>query len=300
SASLFHLIVHAFFKSLLFMAAGCIIQAMHEEHDIFKMGGLGRRMPLVAACFIAGALALAAAPGTGGFFSKDAILSATFTRGGWFYYSVYALLELTALLTVLYIFRVVFVVFMGPDKKAPAKIPWAMPVILVPLAILSIVGGGLDMPALFGGSEMLSSLLRAQGLAGNAIAPAPGFSLQGIAALVFAVGLATAYYFYVARPEKRESMTIGHARFIDFMGKGWRLDNLYYTVFVRPYRKMADILWQQVDEASIDGSIEKVGEGFAALGTRLRGGVTGKAAAYISSVALGAAIILVYFLWGMK
>jgi NADH-quinone oxidoreductase subunit L len=300
SASLFHLIVHAFFKSLLFMAAGCVIQAMHEEHDIFKMGGLAREMPLVFACFLAGALALAAAPGTGGFFSKDAILTAAFMRGGWFYYSVYVLLELTALLTVMYIFRVVFVVFTGPEKKAPAKIPWAMPVILVPLALLSIVGGGLDMPSIFGGSERLSSLLRAQGLAGEAVAPAPGLSLQIIAALVFAAGLAAAYYFYVAQPEEREAMAIGHARLIDFMGKAWRLDELYYRIFVRPYRKMADILWVQVDEASIDASLEKTGEGFAALGTWLRGGVTGKAAAYISSVVAGAAFILIYFLWGMK
>jgi NADH-quinone oxidoreductase subunit L len=300
SASLFHLVVHAFFKSLLFMGAGCIIQAMHEEHDIFKMGGLAREMPLTFACFLAGALALAAAPGTGGFFSKDAILSAAFMRGGWFYYSVYALLELTALLTALYIFRVVFVVFTGPQKKAPARIPWAMPVILVPLAILSIVGGALDIPAVFGGSERLSSLLRAQGLAGQAVAPSPGFSLQVIAALVFLAGLAASYYFYVARPEKREAMAIAHARFIDFMGKAWRLDELYYTIFVRPYRKMADILWMQVDEASIDASLGKTGEGFAALATWLRRGVTGKAAAYISSVAAGAAIILIYFLWGVK
>ncbi len=219
SASLFHLVVHAFFKSLLFMAAGCVIQAMHEEHDIFKMGGLARKMPLVFACFLAGALALAAAPGTGGFFSKDAILTAAFMRGGWFYYSVYALLELTALLTVLYIFRVVFVVFAGPEKKAPAKIPWAMPVILAPLAILSVAGGVLNMPALFGGSEMLTNLLRAQGLAGEAAA-APGLSLQVITALVFAAGLAAAYYFYVARPEKREAMATSHARLIDFMGEG--------------------------------------------------------------------------------
>jgi NADH-quinone oxidoreductase subunit L len=300
SASLFHLIVHAFFKSLLFMGAGCIIQAMHEEHDIFKMGGLARKMPLTFACFLAGSLALAAAPGTGGFFSKDAILAAAFMRGGWFYFSIYVLAELTALLTVLYIFRVVFVVFTGPEKKAPIKIPWAMPVILVPLAVLSIVGGALDMPALFGGSGRLSNLLRAQGLAGNAAAPAPGFSLQVIAALVFAAGLAAAYYFYVARPEKREAMAAAHARFIDFMAKAWRLDDLYYAIFVRPYRNMADILWVQIDEASIDASLEKTGEGFAALGTWLRGGVTGKAAAYISSVAVGAAVILVYFLWGMK
>jgi NADH-quinone oxidoreductase subunit L len=300
SASLFHLIVHAFFKSLLFMGAGCIIQAMHEEHDIFKMGGLARKMPLTFVCFLAGSLALAAAPGTGGFFSKDAILTAAFMRGGWFYLSVYVLAELTALLTVLYIFRVVFVVFTGPEKKAPIKIPRAMPVILAPLAVLSIIGGGLDMPAFFGGSERLSNLLRSQGLAGNAAAPAPGFSLQAIAALVFAAGLAAAYYFYAARPEKRKAMAAAHERFIDFMAKAWRLDELYYRIFVRPYRKMADILWVQIDEASIDASLEKTGEGFAALGTWLRGGVTGKAAAYISSVAAGAAVILVYFLWGMK
>ena len=142
--------------------------------------------------------------------------------------------------------------------------------------------------------------MRAQGLAGEAAVEASGLSLQVIAALVFAAGLAAAYYFYVARPEKREAMAIGHARLVDFMGKAWRLDELYYRIFVRPYRKMADILWVQIDEASIDASLEKTGEGFASARDMASRGRHRKAAAYISSLAAGAAIILIYFLWGLK
>ncbi len=299
SASLFHLIIHAFFKSLLFMAAGCVIQAMHEEHDIFKMGGLGRRMPVVFGSFLAGALALSAAPGTGGFFSKDAILTAAFMRGGRFYYSVYALSELTALITTIYIFRVVFLVFFGPEKKAPSPIPAAMPAILVPLAVLSIIGGALDIPTLFGGSARLTGFLRAQGLAGNLPSEPSGATLPAITALVFVLGLAAAYYFYILRPERREALALRHARLADFFGKAWHIDGLYYLLFVRPYRKMADILWQQIDEGSIDDFLDKTAEGFAAFGTWLRGGVNGRAAAYIASIAAGAALILAYFLWGL-
>ncbi|MHB8174124.1 MAG: NADH-quinone oxidoreductase subunit L, partial [Nitrospirota bacterium] len=246
SASLFHLVIHAFFKSLLFMAAGCVIQAMHEEHDIFKMGGLGRSMPLVFASFLAGALALSAAPGTGGFFSKDAILTATFMRGGWFYYSIYALSELTALITVLYIFRVVFVVFMGKQKKAPSPIPAAMPIILVPLAILSLGGGAIDLPGTFGGSEWLTGFLNAHNLTGLAHPEMQGLGLPGITVLVFLAGLFIAYYFYILRPEKREALVSRHERLADFMGKAWRLDGLYHGLFVRPYKKMAYILWEQI------------------------------------------------------
>ncbi len=299
SASLFHLIVHAFFKSLLFMTAGCVIQAMGEEHDIFKMGGLGKSMPLTFGCFLAGALALSAAPGTGGFFSKDAILAAAFMRGGWFYYSVYALSELTALITVLYVFRVVFLVFFGLEKKAPAPIPAAMPAILVPLAVLSIVGGALDFPAAFGGSERLTGFLMAQGPAGNLSSKPSGAGLPAITALVFVLGLAASYYFYIMRPERRLALVSKHARLAGFFENAWRIDGLYYRLFVRPYRKMADILWEQIDEGSIDDFLDKTAEGFAAFGTWLRGGVNGRAAAYISSVAAGAALILAYFLWGL-
>src|SRR5512143_3402784 len=115
-AALFHLFEHAFFKALLFMAAGCVIQAMHEEHDIFKMGGLMTRMPVAFWCFLAGSLALAAAPGTGGFFSKDEILSSLMADGSIFPTALWVAAELTALITAFYIFRVVFLVFTGAPK----------------------------------------------------------------------------------------------------------------------------------------------------------------------------------------
>ncbi len=139
-ASLFHLITHAFFKALLFMGAGCVIQAMHEEHDIFKMGGLAARMPVVFWSFLAGAIALAAAPGTAGFFSKDDILTAVFSQGTLYYYILWAMAELTALITTLYIFRVVYLVFLDKPKGEPHAIPAIMPATIIPLAAAQSCG----------------------------------------------------------------------------------------------------------------------------------------------------------------
>jgi NADH-quinone oxidoreductase subunit L len=126
TAATFHLIVHAFFKALLFLAAGCIITALHHEQDIFKMGGLRRSLPGVFWPFLAGALCLAGVPPTGGFFSKDSILAAVWEKGGMFYGTLYLMAMLTVFLTAVYTFRMMLLVFAdrpatnppGQDRKS--------------------------------------------------------------------------------------------------------------------------------------------------------------------------------------
>jgi NADH:ubiquinone oxidoreductase subunit 5 (subunit L)/multisubunit Na+/H+ antiporter MnhA subunit len=117
---MFHLTTHAFFKALLFLGAGSVIIACHHEQDIWKMGGLGRKMPVTFWTFLAGTLALAGVWPLSGFFSKDAILAEAFERH---HYALFALGVMVALLTTFYMFRLVFVVFFRPAGPNPPATP---------------------------------------------------------------------------------------------------------------------------------------------------------------------------------
>src|SRR5512136_1543437 len=154
TAATFHLLVHAFFKALLFLGAGCVIAAMHHEQDIFKMGGLAKRLPLTFWPFLAGGACLAGIPFTGGFFSKDSILAAVWLKGGALYGGLYLLGLFTALLTSVYTFRMIYIVFGGDepsrrhcDPTHGCGVPRLMEIVLVPLAILGILGGLINLPS---------------------------------------------------------------------------------------------------------------------------------------------------------
>ena len=139
SASMFHLMTHAFFKALMFLCAGAVIEAMHEEADIFKMGGLRHRMPVTFKCMTIGVLAIAGLPPFAGFFSKDAILAAAAEVS----FPLYLLASITAFMTAFYMSRLLFVAFFGevsddcPAQETNAFMRWP----LVVLAVLSVVSG---------------------------------------------------------------------------------------------------------------------------------------------------------------
>lgn len=293
TGALFHLLSHAFFKALLFMAAGCIIHAMHEEQDMTKMGGLMYRMPLVFWSFLAGALGLCAAPGASGFFSKDEIMSAVFSHHTGLYYALWGLGELTALVTTVYIFRAVYLVFLGTAKTEPKPVSGFMKWTLVPLAFLSLVGGIINAPKSWGGSEALSALMELQGLAGPGQETA--WPLMAVAALVPLAGFIGAYYFYIANAPLRESLYARYSELAGFVQTGWGLDGLYHRVFVAPYGKAAEFLWKRVDMGVVDLAMDSSGMAFAKIGGLLRLGVTGRASDYISAVAAGAALLVAYF-----
>ena len=147
---MFHLLSHAFFKSLLFLCAGCVIQAVAEEHDIFKMGNLRKHLPGVFWLMLAGALCLGAFPTLGGYFSKDRILLSTFIHPGTSYRIFWALGMSAAFLTSLYTFRMFFIAFLvRPDGRKASevhKIPKFMSIILIPLAVLALCDGLLNLP----------------------------------------------------------------------------------------------------------------------------------------------------------
>ena len=156
-AAIFHFMTHAFFKALLFLGAGCVIQAQGEEHDMFKMGGLRRELPVVFWTFLIGSGALSAVPlVTAGFYSKDMIIWQVYAsaRGGvWLWAAAIA----GALLTSMYTFRMVTLTFFGPLGKKVSRVPgWRMSLPLVVLAVLSIIAGFVDVPRILGGVPVLS------------------------------------------------------------------------------------------------------------------------------------------------
>ena len=162
AGAMFHLLTHAFFKALLFMAAGCVIHLCGNENDLFRMGGLGRHGSRpVFWLFLAGALCRAGVPLTGGFFSKDGILLALFTHPDPLYRLFWGIGVLTALLTAFYTFRLLYLVFAGEPRgnAHPHELPQLMRWPLWPLATLGLAGGLLNLPPFLGGNEWLAQRL---------------------------------------------------------------------------------------------------------------------------------------------
>jgi NADH-quinone oxidoreductase subunit L len=311
TAAMFHLLVHAFFKALLFLGAGCVIAAMHHEQDIFRMGGLKSRLPLTFWPFLAGAACLAGIPLTGGFFSKDSILLAAWEKGGTLYGGLYILGLVTALITSIYTFRMVYLVFGGerssqcqpPEDSPPlvggrSRVPRVMELMLIPLAVLGLCGGLLNLPAYLGTGWLEQFLAGHLSRQSAGAGPAIELALQAIAAVVALAGLGVAHFFYGKGGDRAVTVTEEPAAGMKaFFLNGWYFDRLYDFLFVRPYKNLAGIFWQRVDEGVIDDGLDRLAKGLGQTGTRLGNWTSGHVSLYILSFAAGGALILGYLAW---
>jgi len=299
TAATFHLLVHAFFKALLFLGAGCVITAMHHEQDIFRMGGLRRTLPLTFWCYLAGAACLAGLPLTGGFFSKDSILVALWHNGSPLYLFLYLLALLTALITAYYSFRMVYLVFGGsnghPHIHAELRI---MQLVLVPLAILGLFGGVLNLPSYLGEGYLNGLFV---GLAGGAAIEGSHLEemlLQAVAGTLALAGLLAAHFRYGKGRERRlQEADSPPSPVTSFLVNGWYFDRLYHAVLVRPYQALAGILWQKVDEGVIDDTLDRLAGALGSSGSWLGRWSTGRVSIYIFSFAAGGGMILGYLAW---
>ena len=311
TAATFHLLVHAFFKALLFLGAGCVIAAMHHEQDIFRMGGLRKAIPLTFWAFLAGAASLAGLPLTGGFFSKDSILAAVWLKGGALYGGLFLLGLLTALLTSIYTFRMLYLVFGGADiagasltdahgrsgASPPPSVPRLMEAMLIPLALLGLFGGILNVPDYLGGGWLT-------GFIGAAPAGEMGHGaeliLQGIAGTLALAGLAIAHLRYGGkRRQDRLAAAAGpEPEMVAFLRCGWRFDDFYRFLFVRPYEALARFFWERVDEGIIDDSLDRLASFLGWSGEGIGQWTSGRVSLYITSFAAGAALLLAYLAWG--
>ncbi len=314
TASTFHLLTHAFFKALLFLGAGCVITALHHQQDIFSMGGLKKQLPAVYWPFLAGVLCLAGFPGSGGFFSKDDILGAVFDQGGTLYGTLFAVGLLTALLTAFYTFRMLFVVFHGeastplnhqtltPDTRSAGRVEPIMTITLIPLALLGLFGGFLNLPKYLVSHGLLSTFVASiPGFSAlEHASDATGISLQIIAATTSLLGLGLAWSRYTGR-RRAESLQLEDAglHFTRFFLNGWYLDHLYNLLFIHPFTWLSRFLWKKIDESTIDGTLNGLARITMRLGEIPAGWSNGRVATSLIALAGGTAALLGYAVWSL-
>jgi NADH-quinone oxidoreductase subunit L len=302
-ASIFHLTTHAFFKALLFLCAGSVMHALAGELDVFRMGGLRKKMPWTFGTFLVGTLALAGVPLFSGFFSKDLILYNTFEHGStWLW-----LLEvLTAGLTAFYAFRLLFVAFYGKtrlDKKTYAQAHEAPLVMVVPkviLALLAFLAGYIGLPKLLGVDSLIELFLQpvlgdvgsVADLRPSGVIVEAGLMLASVVAV--AIGFVLAYWFYVRRWGLAARVTNSARWLYDVVYNKYYVDEAYTEAIVKPLRALGSVVEDVVEERTIDGLVN----GLARLADLLGEGVcrlqTGLVRNYALVMLAGAVAILAY------
>jgi NADH-quinone oxidoreductase subunit L len=291
NAGIFHLVTHAFFKALLFLAAGSVIHAVSGEQDMRRMGGLRHRIPVTFATFFIGALAISGVPPLAGFFSKDEILLRAFERSP----ALYALGVVTALMTAFYVFRAVFLTFFGAPRlsaEAEHDLHESPPIMLGPLvilAVLSAAGGFLPVSRWLGESARTGM---PHGLE---------MSLMTLSVAAGLGGIALAYLLYVARPGLADEWAARAGALYRLVLNKYYVDEFYSTTVVRPLLAVStEFLWKVMDAGVIDGAVNQVGRRSMGAGQVLRQIQSGNIRSYASWVALGAAALMAVVLWGIR
>jgi len=309
SAGIFHLMTHAFFKALLFLAAGSVIHAMGGEQDMRKMGGLSKKIKYTYWTMLIATLAIAGIPPLAGFFSKDAILLSAFQiEGG---HPLYAIGLLTALLTSFYMFRLIFLTFHGKPRYDEHKVhvhesPWSMLGPLVILAVLSVIGGWLAAPALLGGPDYFASFLApvfASGQAAEVVNEAAAHQLEIILAIVAVasalIGLGVAFWLYIRQPGKPEQIAKSMRPVYNTLLNKYYVDEFYAAVVIKPLMWIStNVLWKFVDVAGIDGTVNGIASSATSLGDTVRHTQSGNTRSYAVWVVIGALVVIaVIFFW---
>jgi len=295
SAAIFHLVTHAFFKALLFLAAGSVIHALGGEQDLRKMGGLRTKLPVTFWTMTVGVLAIAGIFPFAGFFSKDAILCAAFLQGAggkslWFVGLV------TALLTALYMFRLWYLAFLGeprtPDAH-PHESPLSMRAPLVILALLSICGGWI-------GIQRFSAYLGPATAANRAMPTATGqleLMLSVAAVCVALLGWLIADWFYRRQPNRPAKLAAALPAGYKLLANKYYVDEIYGAIIVKPLLVTSQYILGWVVDTGILGGIAWLLAGIASLtGMILQRWQSGNLRSYAAWLAAGAAAVLLFLL----
>jgi len=321
ASGVFHLMTHAFFKGLLFLAAGSVIHAMGGDQEMPHMGGLRTKIPITFWCMFIATLAIAGIPGFAGFFSKDEILEAAASgphANVWFYW----LGLIGAGFTSFYMFRLIFLTFFGAPRYDEHKVhvhesPYNMTVPLICLAILSTVGGWVAAPHLVGGTDYFAKFLHpvfdayavtptAANEAASEVAGSPMMdlvhALTGMPVIIALLGLLIAWWFYIKSPETPRKLAQSVRGLYTLVLHKYYIDELYNAVIVQPLLWIStNVLWRVIDEGAIDGTVNGIGRGMRESGAHMRQIQSGNARSYATWVVIGAVGVTVLMLgiWEM-
>lgn len=304
TAAMFHVTTHAFFKALLFLGSGSVIHAMSDEQDIRKMGGLKKHIPLTHITFLIGTLAISGFPLLSGFYSKDEILGHAFGHNP----LLYGVLMLSVTLTAIYMFRMYFVVFHGSFRGTHEQehhlheSPANMTIPLVVLAILSVIGGLLNLPGIFlkGQAHWMSHHLahNTNGLASIHTEHMDSGTTMMLMAIAVAVCLGAMFFCYSAYVKKSQLPVE------DDQLKGWQkasagklyFDELYNALFVKPIEWMSVKGHQIIEMTFLNGIISGTTKTIEQSGELVKKWQTGKTDWYILWMVFGIVGMVVYYL----
>ncbi len=306
ASAIFHLVTHAFFKGLLFLGSGSVIHGMHDEQDMYKMGGLKRHMPRTYLTFLAGAAALSGLPLTSGFFSKDEILAHTL-NSGLIGVALWLVGIVAAALTAFYTWRMVALTFHGrerfdPEAVHPHESPTSMTTPLMVLAVLSLGGGLLGLPVVFHLPHGIASWLEPVTAPGLAILHHGGEQHMSHALewVLLALGSGIALYFahkgfhaYVGGTEHDERLYRARPGAASFLRDAWRIDSTYGRRIVQPLKLFSFLIATLVDQFVIDGAVNGVAVVARKTGGRLRALTDGSVKNYALWMGAGTAVLLV-------
>ena len=316
SAGIFHLMTHAFFKGLLFLAAGSVIHAVGDEQDMRKMGGLRVYIPWTFLTMGIATLAIAGIPPLAGFWSKDEIL--------WKAYQVskayWAIGLVTALITSFYMFRLLFMTFFGdyrgrsadPNTHSshghghddhghgdPHESPMVMLVPLMILAVLSVIGGlvGIGnhfehfLEPVFGARASMESAAETAGSSTE-------YLLMGVSVLVAFAGAFLAYVLYISKPLLPQKIADGLNGFYTAVVHKYYIDEIYAAVFVKPLIDGSTrILWQGVDRSVIDAAVNSSADAASRVSDKVRHMQSGNLRSYAGWIAAGSAAVIAFMIW---
>jgi len=294
SVGIFHVFTHAFFKALLFMGAGAVIVALHHEQNIFKMGGMKNKTPLVYFTMLIATLAIAGIPPFAGFFSKDEILLTAFASHE---YLIWGIGVVTAVMTAYYMFRLLFVVFHGKNYKEERKLHSLTKSMTMPLVILamgSILAGFIGIPELLGGQNLIGSWLSDWKNSSLHVEHSTEMYLMGLNILAAIIGISIAYkkfYKYDMKVQPENSGVVWNKFYID---------EIYDWLIIKKIKKLSIFISYKVDVNFIDMIVMGLSRGFIKSGHIIAKLQNANTRFYAFSMLLGISVISTYLIMVMR
>jgi NADH-quinone oxidoreductase subunit L len=276
STGIFHVMTHAFFKALLFLGAGSVIHGLSGEQDLRHMGGLRKAMPITFITLLVASLAISGVPPFAGYFSKDAILLAAYDYAPWMYWVG----VVTAGMTAFYVFRAFFMAFTGKYRghHHAHESPLVMTLPLIALALLSTVGGFLDV------TKWLEPMYQHP--------ETENMTLVIVSVLAGVIGIGIAAYMYWLKPAIARGMKEGPL--YNLVYNKYYVDETYNALIVKPIELFSRyILWKGVDDVFIDGTVDSGGRRVRGVGAIFRQMQSGTIRNYATWVMAGTLVLLI-------